>query len=923
MTHRLLDAYERHGGNPAKLPKPLKKAIAGIEFYLARNGESARNSYKPWQRIISATTGAALSSGAAALAYDALRPAVVEAEETSNQNTDENLRLYNYAFGAGKVIIPKLGVSFVPELGSFKIRLVDSPEMIEEHTAVVRLAKDGLEYTVNRPIPHNFYGSGYEVDRGFIPYDRIEQIKREIDEKQRKKPKWKKALGTFFIKTTPDSDDFKRDIIGQMQQFAFDDFVKMGYAETVPRDLKLPYSVMEHFLPNIESPQIPQGPKKLEDMLTEGYVDLKMLTEGYVGLKQGTFYYKNAGNGLVNYRWLSGDFIEREGVINLRAVTTREHLAISSGIIDSVRHKMQVEKEQYQERIKKFSEEYKGFILSISPYVNRDELEKINFGLIAQGFVPVFVESDRVLGVQFSGRYAKVSNGDNVLEGALGVVVNQAISKDSMTQFSVFYQHRYDVRSDAHFGAVAGTLAVQVGDVTLDFYVNQPVTGRQKIKSERTTADTTSTTTSGGNTVTRTTRLETLITEYEEVRRVLSLNLEYDFRNNPAELLRTLKLRGGVVWYSGRDNETAESGNVKRSVEGYSDELKAALGFTYVFDELSRRWDQRIEAYGDIRVGQGKPQFEAGLRTFFGESYRDYLRRAGKGGIDLYRLARLIDLQKGRFKVTKETKNQSPSLSGDCPTTGTVGVEYTCNFTASGTDFSVIQGISSLTLTKTGDHTARYSGTPTSSDIGSHPIKIKATTNGLDSFKDYTLTISGSLPTLSSIGNKTGNEGSPLEFIISCTNCDSTSASNLPTGATYTASTKTFSWTPTFAQSGTYTPTFSATNASGTTNETITITVNNVVPTITISPSSNQTINAGGTIDWQSTPSHSGTITWSTTTVAGTCATITNTEDPGSTTYNNAATCDVNVSLTVSGGVTVDSSTIRITVNAAPPPPPG
>jgi len=850
--------------------------------------------------------------------------ASLEEKSVEEQKVPENLSLYNYAFGVGKVKVPRLGVSFVPELGSFKLRLTDYHEMIEEHTAVVRLAKDGIEYTVHKPIPNNFYGIGYEVDRGFIPYDKIEQVKREIEEKERKIPKWEKALGTFFIKTTPDSDDFKRDTINKMRLFAFDDFVKMNYAEAVPRDFKLPYSVMEHLLPNVESPQIPQGPKKLEEMLTEGYIELK----------QGTLYYKKADDGLINYRWLSGDFIEKEGTINLRAPTTNlAHSVIAGGILNSVRHKIQIEAEQYQDRIKKFSEEYKGFVLSVAPYVNKDELEKINFGLIAQGFVPVFVESDRVLAVQFSGRYAKVSNGDNVLEGALGVVVNQAIGKDSMTQFSIFYQHRYDVRSDAHFGAIGGTLALQTGDVTIDLYVNRPVTGRQKLKSERTTADTTSTTTSGGNTVTRTTRLETLITEYEEVRRVISLNLEYDFRNNPIELLRTLKLRGGVVWYSGRDNETTESGNVKRVVEGYSDELKAVLGFTYVIDELSRRLDQRIEAYGDIRVGQGKPQFEAGLRTWFGESYRDYLRRAGNGGIDLYRLARLIDLKTGRFKVTKETKNRSPGISGDCPTTGTVGVVYTCDLTADGTDFSSVLGIPSLTLTKTGEHTARYSGPPTSSDIGSHPIKIKATTNGLDSFKDYTLVISASAvstpanhnPTLDDPGNKTVNKGSLLEVILSGSDPDNDPLtfsidSGLQAGATFDAAAKKLSWTPSVNQTGLFTITYKvADNNLGTDTKTRTITVNQVNPSISyVSPASNPSIDAGDFVTFQYSTSHpfSVTVTTNKTTIAGTCPDVPNGTGPVQITFNVAATCDYSGTANDGGGGTATTVIRRITVGS-------
>jgi hypothetical protein len=63
-------------------------------------------------------------------------------------------------------------------------------------------------------------------------------------------------------------------------------------------------------------------------------------------------------------------------------------------------------------------------------------------------------------------------------------------------------------------------------------------------------------------------------------------------------------------------------------------------------------------------------------------------------------------------------------------------------------------------------------------------------------------------PTLSPIGNKTINEGQPLQFTISANDPEGDaltySASNLPAGATFDPSTQTFSWIPTFDQFGTY-----------------------------------------------------------------------------------------------------------------------
>jgi hypothetical protein len=63
-------------------------------------------------------------------------------------------------------------------------------------------------------------------------------------------------------------------------------------------------------------------------------------------------------------------------------------------------------------------------------------------------------------------------------------------------------------------------------------------------------------------------------------------------------------------------------------------------------------------------------------------------------------------------------------------------------------------------------------------------------------------------PVLAPIGDKTTEEGQPLQFTISGSDPDGNnltySASNLPSGATFNSSTRTFSWTPATGQAGTY-----------------------------------------------------------------------------------------------------------------------
>ncbi len=89
--------------------------------------------------------------------------------------------------------------------------------------------------------------------------------------------------------------------------------------------------------------------------------------------------------------------------------------------------------------------------------------------------------------------------------------------------------------------------------------------------------------------------------------------------------------------------------------------------------------------------------------------------------------------------------------------------------------------------------------------------------------------------TLDPIGNKTVNEAQYLSFTVAAHSSSpgtlKYSASPLPAGATF--SYQRFSWTPTYAQAGTYSIAFTVTDGISTDSETVTITVKNVLPTVT------------------------------------------------------------------------------------------
>lgn len=84
-------------------------------------------------------------------------------------------------------------------------------------------------------------------------------------------------------------------------------------------------------------------------------------------------------------------------------------------------------------------------------------------------------------------------------------------------------------------------------------------------------------------------------------------------------------------------------------------------------------------------------------------------------------------------------------------------------------------------------------------------------------------------PVLHSIGDRTIDEGQPLQFTLSAsdTNGDPLfySAAGLPAGASFNAGARTFSWTPRYDQTGIYTTHFQVSDGVSTDSEDVTITV--------------------------------------------------------------------------------------------------
>jgi PKD repeat protein len=153
------------------------------------------------------------------------------------------------------------------------------------------------------------------------------------------------------------------------------------------------------------------------------------------------------------------------------------------------------------------------------------------------------------------------------------------------------------------------------------------------------------------------------------------------------------------------------------------------------------------------------------------------------------------------------------------------------------------------TFTKNASNTSgTFSWTPTFTQEGAFSVAFTAT-NALSGSATTAITVThGDFPpVVTAPASASGNEGGLITFVVTAVDrsgatITSLAAAPLPSGATFTSNAShtsgTFSWTPTFTQSGTYNVTFTATGAFGPGSATTSITVNNVdrAPVVTAPP---------------------------------------------------------------------------------------
>ncbi len=177
-------------------------------------------------------------------------------------------------------------------------------------------------------------------------------------------------------------------------------------------------------------------------------------------------------------------------------------------------------------------------------------------------------------------------------------------------------------------------------------------------------------------------------------------------------------------------------------------------------------------------------------------------------------------------------------------------------------------------------------------------------------------------PVLNPIGNKSVNEGSLLSFVIAGTDNDGDvlaySAAHLPSGASFNTQTRTFSWTPSYTQAGTYSGVhFEVTDGKATDSEDITIVVNNTNRAPVLNSIGNKTVSENSLLEFKISASDpdGDALTYYATNLPSGASFNTSTQTFSWTpTYTQAGTY-TNVSFAVSDGSAADAEAITITVN--------
>ncbi|MCI0596191.1 MAG: Ig-like domain-containing protein, partial [candidate division Zixibacteria bacterium] len=241
---------------------------------------------------------------------------------------------------------------------------------------------------------------------------------------------------------------------------------------------------------------------------------------------------------------------------------------------------------------------------------------------------------------------------------------------------------------------------------------------------------------------------------------------------------------------------------------------------------------------------------------------------------------------------------------------------------------TVVNSPSGATFVDSTNGAGSFSWTPTFAQAGTYNVTFIASDGSLADSEVVTITVNNvnRAPVLNAIGSKITNENQLLQFRISAADADldplTLTAAGLPSGAVFVDSLNgagSFSWTPTFAQAGTYNVTFIASDASLADSEVVTITVNNVNRPPVLGAIGNKTTNENQLLQFRVSSSDPD----------GTTPTLSAVNSPSGAVFvdslNGAASFSwtpsftqagtYNVTFIASDGTLADSEAVTITVN--------
>ena len=255
---------------------------------------------------------------------------------------------------------------------------------------------------------------------------------------------------------------------------------------------------------------------------------------------------------------------------------------------------------------------------------------------------------------------------------------------------------------------------------------------------------------------------------------------------------------------------------------------------------------------------------------------------------------------------------------------GQVGITFTAGQNATNIRDAIINAVNSagasLAVTAWDGGAARVNLTNDNGGaVGNLPL-TETVTN--PSFTVDGMAGGNSTPVLGSIGDKTVDEGTQLQFTLTGTDPDGDpltySASSLPPGATFDSATQTFTWTPSFAQAGIYANVrFEVSDGSLLDFEELTISVTNVDRAPVLTPIGNKAVSEGTQFQLtvSATDPDGDPVTYSASSLPPGAtfdsATQTFTWTPG---YSQAGTYP-GIRFTVSDGTLTDFEDITVTVS--------